>query len=106
MSTLGTGVAGVLHTLAAALGVSAILATSAAAFAVVKWLGVVYLIYLGVKTLLDKGDFGEVDLADVPRREPFARALSPRSSILKPRFSFWLLSHSLSTPTVTSSGSS
>ena len=54
LSTLGTGVAGLLHTLAAALGVSALLATSAVAFAVIKWLGVVYLIYLGIKTLLEK----------------------------------------------------
>lgn len=54
LSTLGTGVAGVLHTLAAALGVSAVLATSAVAFSVIKWLGVAYLIYLGVKTLLER----------------------------------------------------
>ena len=54
LSTLGTGVAGLLHTLAAALGVSAILATSAVAFALIKWLGAAYLIYLGVRTLLEK----------------------------------------------------
>lgn len=55
LSTAGTGIAGLLHTLAAALGVSAILATSAVTFAVVKWLGVAYLIYLGLRTILDKG---------------------------------------------------
>ena len=54
LSTLGTGVAGLLHTLAAALGVSAILATSAVAFALIKWLGAAYLIYLGVRTLLEQ----------------------------------------------------
>ena len=54
LSTLGTGVAGLLHTLAAALGISAILATSAVAFAVIKWLGAAYLIYLGVRMLLEK----------------------------------------------------
>ena len=59
LSTAGTGVAGLLHTLAAALGLSAILATSAAAFAVVKWLGVAYLIYLGLKTILAKGSFAD-----------------------------------------------
>ncbi|MCA9835827.1 MAG: LysE family translocator [Trueperaceae bacterium] len=54
LSTAGTGIAGLIHTLAAALGVSALLATSAIAFTIVKWMGVAYLIYLGVKTLLDQ----------------------------------------------------
>ena len=54
LSTLGTSIAGLLHTLAAALGISAILATSAVAFAVIKWLGAAYLIYLGVRMMLEK----------------------------------------------------
>lgn len=39
LSTAGTALAGMLHTLAAALGLSVVLATSAAAFSVVKWAG-------------------------------------------------------------------
>lgn len=41
-----------VHIFAAALGVSALLATSATAFAVLKWLGAAYLIYVGVRMLL------------------------------------------------------
>lgn len=53
-SCFGTGIGGMLHVLAAALGLSLIVAQSAAAFNVVKYLGAAYLIYLGVRLLLRK----------------------------------------------------
>jgi RhtB (resistance to homoserine/threonine) family protein len=43
-----------VHIFAAALGLSALLATSAVAFAVVKYLGAVYLLYIGIKMLFGK----------------------------------------------------
>lgn len=50
-SALGITVGSLLHTLMAAVGLSAVLTTSAAAFTVVKLLGAAYLIYLGVRML-------------------------------------------------------
>lgn len=48
-STLGTGIGGFVHVLGGALGVSVLLATSATAFTVLKLVGGVYLIWLGIR---------------------------------------------------------
>ena len=53
-SCFGTGIGGMLHVLAAALGLSLIVAQSAIAFDVVKYLGAAYLVYLGIRLLLRK----------------------------------------------------
>jgi threonine/homoserine/homoserine lactone efflux protein len=50
-SVCGIATGTLVHVLAAALGLSALLASSALAFAVVKYAGAVYLIYIGVRRL-------------------------------------------------------
>jgi len=44
-----------IHVIFSVIGLSAILATSATAFTVVKWVGALYLIWLGIQALLSKG---------------------------------------------------
>ncbi len=55
-SCLGTGIGGVLHVFAAALGLSVIVAESATAFNFVKYIGAAYLLYLGIHLLLRKAE--------------------------------------------------
>ncbi|WP_394781602.1 LysE family translocator [Undibacterium sp.] len=54
LTGLGIATGDFLHTLGAAVGLSALLMTSALAFTVVKLVGAAYLIYLGVRALLEK----------------------------------------------------
>lgn len=53
-SSLGTAVGGLVHVMAAALGLSLLIVESALAYSVLKYLGAAYLVYLGLKTLLSK----------------------------------------------------
>lgn len=59
-----------VHVLAATFGLSAILATSALAFAIVKWIGVAYLVWLGITALRSSFAKSEIDPGS---EEPAAR---------------------------------
>ncbi len=67
-SCIGTALGGLLHVLAAALGLSLLLAQSALAFSVLKYLGAAYLVYLGLRLLRAPTPLGPV--GPVPARGP------------------------------------
>lgn len=67
VSVLGVGVGGLFHIAAAAFGLSALLLSSATAFNTVKYLGAAYLIYLGVRKLMERREAEEI--RDVEHRK-------------------------------------
>ena len=88
LRTMVGGVSGLsLHATAAALGVSALLATSAAAYATLKLVGVAYLLYLGARMLLSVGhDEGEEETGS---GRPFVQGFV--SNALNPKVALFFL---------------
>ena len=62
VSDLGIHTATLVHVAAAALGLSAVLASSALAFSAVKYAGAVYLIWIGLKKIFGRGEATGVDV--------------------------------------------
>jgi threonine/homoserine/homoserine lactone efflux protein len=84
-SALGISAGSIFHTTAAALGLSAILASSALAFGTIKLLGGAYLIFLGIKMILDRGrelslryNFRRRTIAAAFRQGIFTNVLNPK----------------------------
>jgi len=75
------------HVVAAALGISALLSSSAVAFQFVKYLGAAYLIYLGIKTLrhndeqIAEADTGETKLLRLYGQGLLVNLLNPKTAL-------------------------
>jgi threonine/homoserine/homoserine lactone efflux protein len=84
-SSLGTFVGGLCHVVAAALGISAILAASAVAFHTVKYAGAAYLVWLGIRMIRTRN--AELTVATTPRSQGAFRqgilteALNPKTAL-------------------------
>jgi threonine/homoserine/homoserine lactone efflux protein len=92
LSALGTFLGGMVHVVAAALGISLILARSAAAFATVKYVGAAYLCFLGVRMILDARKQNTVPVFDLnPRaRNPLWQGVA--TEVFNPKTALFFLS--------------
>jgi threonine/homoserine/homoserine lactone efflux protein len=90
-SVLGIHVGTLFHLAAATVGLSAILVSSATAFTVVKLLGAVYLVVIGIRTLLGWGDTAATDLERPPRRRRRDFAEGVVVNVLNPKTALFFL---------------
>jgi threonine/homoserine/homoserine lactone efflux protein len=87
VSVLGIETGNFVHVLAAALGLSAIILYSATLFTIIKYLGAAYLIYLGLRKLIQHADAQATpDLEGQNSRKLFSQgamvaALNPKTAL-------------------------
>jgi threonine/homoserine/homoserine lactone efflux protein len=91
LSAAGTLLGGLVHVVAAALGLSAILAASALAFHTVKYAGAAYLIYLGITMIRKRNEeMDEAGAVAAIRRGPLAQGVV--TEVLNPKTALFFLS--------------
>ncbi|MGB3684049.1 MAG: LysE family translocator [Rubrobacteraceae bacterium] len=93
VSATGASTGLVCHALFAAAGLSAILASSATAYSIVKYVGAAYLIYLGVRSLLDRERFvlSSESVPPVGLRHVYGQAVI--SNVFNPKIAIFFLAY-------------
>jgi threonine/homoserine/homoserine lactone efflux protein len=87
-SILGIEAGTMIHVAASAFGLSALLASSAVAFEIVKYVGVAYLVYLGIRALRN-GKAPEAQVAPAGMRRTVAEGMLV--NVLNPKVSLFFL---------------
>jgi threonine/homoserine/homoserine lactone efflux protein len=92
-AALGIGTGCLVHVLGAAIGLSALLAASSAAFTLVKWIGAAYLCFMGVKMLLSRqqvfADNAATAHGDIALRQVFLQGAL--TNVLNPKVALFFL---------------
>jgi threonine/homoserine/homoserine lactone efflux protein len=88
-SVAGIHVGSLVHVAAATAGLSALIVASAVAFSVVKFAGAAYLIYLGVRKLLERTPALEAERPAEPLRRAFGRGIVV--NVLNPKTALFFL---------------
>jgi threonine/homoserine/homoserine lactone efflux protein len=90
LSSFGTFVGGLFHVLAAALGISAILAASAVAFHTVKYAGALYLVWLGIRMIRARNEETIVSASRPATSGAFRQGIL--TEVLNPKTALFFLS--------------
>jgi threonine/homoserine/homoserine lactone efflux protein len=90
VSVLGVQTGAMVHIAFAAVGLSAILASSALAFSVVKWFGAAYLVWLGLRQIFGR-DEGDKDVTVEPARLSRVFSQGVIVNILNPKTALFFL---------------
>jgi len=85
-SVAGVHLGTLVHVAAAAAGLSAVIVASSLAFSVVKYAGAAYLVYLGIRKLLERNEETRIERRREPLRRAFMRgtivnALNPKTAL-------------------------
>jgi threonine/homoserine/homoserine lactone efflux protein len=91
-AAFGIGAGCFVHILAAALGLSAILASSASAFTAVKWVGAAYLLYMGISMLRQRAGL-DFCVPSAPRQQTTAQVFWQgfATNVLNPKVALFFL---------------
>jgi len=90
LSAAGTFVGGLFHVVAAGVGISAVVAASAVAFAILKYAGAAYLVFLGVTMIRSRNLPLEVDSRKATRDHVFGQGVI--TEVLNPKTALFFLS--------------
>lgn len=89
VSAAGLGLGNMFHVVAAALGLSALVASSAIAFSAVKYVGAAYLIFVGVRRLLERSDDEAIERPPRSLRRIFTQGVIV--NVLNPKVALFFL---------------
>jgi len=91
LSVAGIHIGSAVHVVAAVAGLSAIIVSSAIAFSSVKYIGAAYLVYVGIRKLLEKDEPVEIEEERAPRsgRRVFSQGIVV--NVLNPKTALFFL---------------
>lgn len=81
----------IVHTFLAVVGISAVIATSAVLFSIIKYLGAAYLVYLGIRAIIEKSPTSLGGKGQVPITAPQAFRQAVLAELLNPKTALFFL---------------